>query len=66
MTSPGQYLIVEDTNTNGHPVNPGWGDPGPYEAVREFLKGNRNYVQDRSREKFRVTFFPGGWLKRVV
>jgi cephalosporin hydroxylase len=35
------------------------------EAVEEFLKANSNFTQDRSREKFGVTQFPGGWLKRV-
>ena len=65
MVSRGQYLVVEDTNLNGHPVEPRGGDPGPWGAVHEFLKSNHDYIQDRSREKFKVTFYPGGWLKRV-
>lgn len=64
MVTPGQYLVVEDTNINGHPVLPKFG-PGPAEAAAEFLAGNQNFTVDRSREKFLVTFFPGGWLKRV-
>lgn len=64
LATVGQYLIVEDTNVNGHPVFPKWGD-GPFEAVREFLKGNTNFVVDESCEKFLMTFNPGGYLKRV-
>jgi cephalosporin hydroxylase len=64
MVTPGQYLVVEDTNINGHPVLPGYG-PGPAEATAEFLAGNKNFAVDRSREKFLITFYPGGWLKRV-
>jgi cephalosporin hydroxylase len=58
------YLIVEDSNVNGHPVLPDYG-PGPSEAVAEFLAANRNFVADVSREKFLMTFNPGGYLKRV-
>jgi len=64
LVSPGSYLVVQDTNLNGHPVKPEWG-PGPMEAVEEFLKSNDNFVVDRKREKFLLTFYPGGWLKRV-
>ncbi|MGA8622024.1 MAG: CmcI family methyltransferase [Candidatus Sulfotelmatobacter sp.] len=64
LVTPGSYLVVQDTNVNGHPVNPGWG-PGPMEAVEDFLKTHDNFVVDRSREKFLLTFYPRGWLKRV-
>ena len=62
--SVGSYLIVEDTNVNGRPVLPDYG-PGPSEAVAEFLATNRNFEADVSREKFLMTFNPGGYLKRV-
>jgi len=38
---------------------------GPMEAVREFLKKHRNFAPDRTREKFLLTFFPQGYLKRL-
>ena len=58
------YIIVEDTNINGHPVAPDFG-PGPMEAVRQFLKENQSFVIDRSTEKFYMTFNPDGYLKRI-
>ena len=64
MITIGNYLIVEDTNINGHPVLPEFG-PGPMEAVEEFLKENHDFVPDPSREKFLVTFNPGGYLRKV-
>ena len=63
LVTPGDYLIVEDTNINGHPVRPDHG-PGPMEAVEEFLAGNDDYYVDESREKFYMTLNPGGYLRR--
>jgi len=60
----GSYLIVEDTNINGHPVYPDYG-PGPMEAVEEFLKENKNFIVDKEKEKFYLTFNPKGYLKKV-
>ena len=64
MITPGSYLVVQDTNINGHPVVPGWGS-GPMEAVTDFMKTHDTFVADRSREKFLLTHYPQGWLKRV-
>ena len=64
FVTKGSYIIVEDTNINGHPVRPKFG-PGPMEAVEEFLKGNRDFVIDKSREKFFLTFNPNGYLKKI-
>jgi cephalosporin hydroxylase len=62
--SVGSYLIVEDTNVNGHPVLPSHG-PGPSEAVADFLARHPEFEADRSREKFLLTYNPGGYLKRI-
>jgi len=59
----GSYIIVEDTNINGYPVFLDFG-PGPMEAVEEFLKENKDFIADRRREKFYLTFNPKGYLKR--
>jgi cephalosporin hydroxylase len=64
LVTPGSYLVVEDTNINGHPVYEHFG-PGPMEAVEDFLKDNDAFAVDRSREKFLLTFNPGGWLRRI-
>lgn len=64
IVTKGSYLIVEDSNLNGHPVSPDFG-PGPMEAIQEFFKENRNFVIDKKREKFYLTFNPNGYLKRV-
>jgi len=64
FVSPGSYLVVEDTNVNGHPVMPEHG-PGPFEAVADFLNDNPDFTVDHSREqKFLMTYFPNGYLKR--
>jgi cephalosporin hydroxylase len=64
LVTKGSYLIVEDTNINGHPVYPGFG-PGPMEAVEEFLKENKDFVTDRNREKLYLTYNPKGYLRRI-
>jgi cephalosporin hydroxylase len=59
----GDYVIVEDTNVNGNPVRPDFG-PGPREAIDDFLAENNGFERDVAREKFFMTFNPGGWLVR--
>jgi len=64
FVSPGSYLVVQDTNIHGHPVHPNFPE-GPMEALMEFLKGRDDFVIDSSREKFLLTFYPNGYLKRI-
>jgi cephalosporin hydroxylase len=64
FVSVGSYLVVQDTNINGHPVRYDFG-PGPMEAVTEFLKTDDRFQIDHDREKFMITFYPSGYLKRI-
>jgi cephalosporin hydroxylase len=65
LLSAGDYLVVEDSNMNGHPVLPGWG-PGPYEAIEAYEREFPNdYTHDVNREKkFGWTQAPNGFLIR--
>ena len=64
LVTKGSYLVVEDTNVNGHPVAENFG-PGPMEAVDQFLKETDDFEVDRAREKFLLTFNPRGWLRKL-
>lgn len=64
IVSVGCYLIVEDTNVNGHPAYPEFG-PGPMEALDDFLATTDDYVIDADRERFMMTLNPRGFLRRV-
>lgn len=57
------YLIIEDTNINGHPVLSDFG-PGPMEAVEQFLKDNPGFYIEQQCHKFLTTFNPNGYLRR--
>ena len=64
MIPVGGYLIVQDSNVNGHPVLKEFG-PGPMEAIDEFLQTHDDFVIDKSKERLLFTFNPNGFLKRV-
>jgi cephalosporin hydroxylase len=64
LVTPGSYLIVQDTNLNGHPVLPDFG-PGPMEALNLWLAYHPEFEPDLRCERFGVSFHPGGWLRRA-
>lgn len=64
IVTKGSYLIVEDSNINGHPTDPNYG-PGPHEAIEKFLKKNKDFKTDKSKEYLMLTFNPDGYLKRI-
>jgi cephalosporin hydroxylase len=65
LLSTGDYLVVEDSMLNGHPVLPNWG-PGPYEAIEAYEEEFPNdYHHDVEREnKFGWSQAPYGFLIR--
>jgi cephalosporin hydroxylase len=64
LVTLGSYMVVEDSNVNGHPVAPDYG-PGPMEALVDFLKTNKSFEIDKHQERFFLTWNPNGYLKRV-
>jgi cephalosporin hydroxylase len=61
----GDYVVVEDSNVNGHPVFTSHG-PGPFEAMEEYFREfPQDYSRDERREaKFGFTFATNGFLIR--
>lgn len=61
----GDYLVIEDTCINGHPVRADFG-PGPMEAVEDYLSSHPGVLApDVAREtKFGCTFAPKGHYLR--
>jgi cephalosporin hydroxylase len=58
----GCYVIVEDSNIGQIREDL---MPGPLQAIERFLSSTDEFVIDREREKFLITFNPSGYLRRV-
>ncbi len=65
LVKAGDYIIVEDSICDHGLVVPGSPRPGPYEAIEAFVEENTDFVIDRTRERFLITWNPKGYLQRV-
>jgi len=63
LVPSGGYFIVEDGICH-HGLDTG-PNPGPYEAIATFVAEHPEFVSDRDREPFGITWNPTGYLKRV-
>ena len=63
LVSEGCYYIVEDTILQYEFVE--GPKPGPLEAINEFMKENSEFVIDKQRNKFLLSYNSDGYLKRI-
>ena len=61
LIAPGCYFIVEDTICEFTGLPP---FPGPLGAVKAFVAQHPEFIIDRSREKYVMTYNPMGYLLR--
>lgn len=68
LLAKGNYMIVEDSNLNGHPLPPQWHtqtmqEGGPFEAVQEYMKKYQDFEIDSEIEnRFLFSYAPSGYL----
>jgi cephalosporin hydroxylase len=43
----------------------GFKEPGPLAAIEDFLKAHPNFEPDVAKERYRLTYNPKGYLKRI-
>jgi len=66
LVTKGCFMVVEDTNINGNPVDK-YSGAGPKEAVEEFLEDTNNssyFIKDSNPEKYLFSYNAGGYLRR--
>lgn len=64
VVTPGQFLVVEDTNINGRPVEVDWkGGPGPGPAVDAWLPRHPEFAEPAMARRYLMTF--NTWLRRM-
>ena len=63
LVTPGSYLVVEDSDINGHPVYPGYG-PGPHEALANWLPDHPEFEVDTEIAGKFLGVTANTWLRR--
>jgi cephalosporin hydroxylase len=62
MVTVGQFLVVEDTNINGHPVEWGGGE-GPYEALLDYDQAAGGFEDQHMEKAHLITYHT--WLVKT-
>ena len=66
LVTVGQYMAVEDGAVGGHPVYKNFGE-GPFEAVEEFIKTNKNFrINKKIENKFLFSQNTNGYLLKLT
>lgn len=66
FVTPGSYLIVEDGIQDLYHPGDGLGTSGgPLLATEQFLRENSDFVVDKKRERYLLTYNPRGFLRRT-
>ena len=69
LVTPDSYMVVFDgvmeILTDAPNGQPGWTTDNPWHAVREFLDKHPEFEMDSYYNRLKVTYCPGGFLKRV-
>jgi len=67
FVSRGSYFIVEDSVVDLYSADEelGMKVEGPLPAIADFLRENPDFVMDKERERYLLTYNPNGFLKRI-
>lgn len=65
LVTPGCYMIVEDSNVGGNPIESDYATGGPHAAIEEWVPRNPEFIVDKAREKYVLTMNPDGWLLKT-
>lgn len=56
------YLVIEDDICDVLHIS---SEPGPMKAVEKWIKTNDNFIIDRTKERYIMTYNPKGYLIRI-